>query len=141
MDQLLRFLHSWIRWGVLAVAVVAIVWMVLGLVQRRRYEKTGNTLMTIFSSLIGAQWIIGLVFVGVYGARVGFGVRHFWEHLTVMTVALAVAHGHMAWKRREIPDPVRFRNNLLVVVGTLVLVIIGILTLPSGIQWRFLNNI
>lgn len=141
MDQLLRFLHSWTRWGVLVVAVVAVVWMTLGLIQKRRYDKTGNTLMTVFSSLIGVQWIIGLLFIGVYGGQVGFGIRYFWEHLTVMTLALAAAHAHMAWKRRDIPDSTRFRNNLLVVIGTLILIVVGILTLPSGIQWRFLTSL
>ncbi len=134
-----RFLHSWTRWGVVIVAVIAVVWMLLGLVQKRAYSKNDGLLMTAFSSLIGLQWLIGVVLIIIYGSQVSFNVRYIWEHLTVMTIALAVAHAHYAYKRRALPDSTRYRNNLLVIVATFVLIFIGIALLPSGIQWRFVG--
>lgn len=135
--SLLRFAHSWTRWLVLIAAAAAVVYLIVTLLQRRGWVRPGPTLMAAFSGLIGLQWVIGLIFLVVMGAQTGFGVRHYWEHLTTMTLALVTAHGHYMLRRRQMPDARRQVIYLTLVVITLLLVIGGIIVLPEGIQWRF----
>lgn len=134
--DVLRFVHSWLRYGFLLVAVAAVVWLVVGLVQRRAFPANGTNLMRLFSTFFALQWVVGIALLLEQGSLRGFGVRHFWEHFTVMTAALVLAHAHYAWRRRELPDTTRYRNNLLVIVGVVVLVVVGILALPAGMQWQ-----
>lgn len=133
--DIVRFLHSWARWLVVIAAAAAFIIMLLGFVQRRSYAAGDRRVMTIFSSLFGVQWLLGLVLLVLLGAQTGFGVRHYWEHLVAQTAALVVAHLHLRWKKAGGTAP--FRNNLLVLVVVIALVVIGILALPAGIQWRF----
>jgi len=134
--EILRVLHSLSRWAVVLVALGVIVYMLLGLVQKKPFARLGNTLMSIFGGLVGLQWIIGIVFLLDWGGRIGFGFRHFWEHAFAMTLALVAAHGYIAWKRRDIPDADRYRNNLLAVLATFGLIFVGVLSLPEGLRWR-----
>jgi FtsH-binding integral membrane protein len=135
--QITQFLHSWTRWIFIVIAVVAIVYFVMGLVQQKPWVKQAQTFLTIFSSFIGLQWIIGLVLFLLYQIPAAFGIRHQWEHLVTMTIVLAVAHVHFSWRRRDMPDARRWRNGLLLMVGVLVLIFVGISVLPAVIQWRF----
>ncbi len=133
--EIARFLHSWARWLVVLAALAALVIMVRGLLQGRSYSASDRRIMTIFSSLFGVQWLLGLVMLLALGAQTGFGVRHYWEHLVAQTVALAVAHLHLRWKKAEGTTP--FRSNLIVLLVVIALVVVGIATLPQGMQWRF----
>ncbi|NWG15277.1 MAG: hypothetical protein HXY41_01455 [Chloroflexi bacterium] len=128
----LRHLHSLVRWLVVIVTVIVLVRLGLGLAQNAAYDTLTQRLMIAFSGLTTAQWLVGLVFLVVYGATVGFGLRHFWEHAAVMTVAVAISHMHMRFKNAE--PRIRYRNSLLIVVVVLALVIAGVALLPQG--WR-----
>jgi hypothetical protein len=134
MEEIVRFLHSWTRWLVLIAALVAVVYMLIGLVRGRSYDRATRRIMTIFSSLVGLQWIIGIVLLLLMGSLTGFGLRHYWEHLIVQTVALGVAHLHLRWKSATTTRP--YINNLVLVAAVAALIVVGILVLPQGIQWR-----
>lgn len=135
--SLLRFSHSWVRWLVLIAAIAAVVYLILALVQRRAWGKPGTTLMAVFSGLVGLQWVIGLVFLVVLGSMTDFGVRHYWEHLVTMTLALVVAHGHYMLRRRPMDDTRRHAVYSGLIVLTFAFIIGGIVVLPDGLQWRF----
>ncbi len=128
----LRHTHSLVRWLVVIAAVAAIVKLALGLVQKSSFDNLTRRIMLAFSGLITLQWLIGLVFLVVYGSVVGFGLRHFWEHLVVMTIAVGLSHMHNRFKNADAPT--RYRNTLLLVIGVLVLVFVGVALLPQG--WR-----
>jgi hypothetical protein len=134
---IIQFLHSWTRWIFLVVAIIAVVYFIMGLAQSKQWVKQGQTYLSIFSSLIGLQWILGLILFLLYQIPAAFGIRHQWEHLVTMTIVLVVAHIHHAWRRREMPDANRWRNGLLLMIGTLILIVAGIYVLPAAIQWRF----
>ncbi len=134
---LARVLHSWTRWAFVIVAVVALVIFVLGLLQRQPWSKRAHSILNAYGSLLGLQWLFGVILLVSYGSVAGFNQRHLWEHLTIQTVAMIVANVHHAWRRRELADSVRWRNGLIVIVVSLVLAIVGIVLLPVGIQWRF----
>lgn len=133
----LRLLHSWNRWLLVIVAIAAIVYFAYGLLQKRSWDKNANLLMRVFPILVDIQWALGLLFFLQTWAQQGGMVRHGWEHAFTMTIAVVVAHLSAMWKRKELPDSVRYRNNLLVVIGVLVIVFVGIMVLPQFIQWRF----
>lgn len=131
----LQFLHSWTRWLVVIIGVAAVVYYGIGLVQRRDFDALSRRLMNAFSTLIGLEWLIGLLLMLVKGGQVGIQ-RHYWEHLAVMTVAVTVANAHHGWRRRELIARTRYARNLAVIVAVFVLVFIGISLLPDSIQWR-----
>ncbi len=135
--DIVQLIHSWMRWLFVIVALVAAAYFVIGLVQRRAWDKRAQTLLTVFSSTIGLQWIVGLVLFLLHQLPAAFGIRHQWEHLVAQTVALGIAHVHFSWRRRQMPDANRWRNGLILIVGVIVLIVVGITVLPSGIQWRF----
>jgi hypothetical protein len=132
-----RVLHSWTRWAFLIVAIAALVMFILGLIQKRAWDKRANTLLNVYSSVLSLQWLFGVILLVSWGSIIGFNQRHFWEHLTVQTIAVIVANAHHGWRRRELPDAARWRNGLLVIVISLALIMVGIMLLPVDIQWRF----
>lgn len=132
-----RVLHSWTRWIFLVVAVIALVMFILGLIQKRPWNTRAMSLLNAYGSVLSLQWLFGLGLLISWGSIIGFNQRHFWEHLTVQTIAMFVANAHHGWRRRELPDATRWRNGLIAIVVSLALIIVGITLLPVDIQWRF----
>ncbi|MBZ0285787.1 MAG: hypothetical protein K8L97_33975 [Anaerolineae bacterium] len=128
----LRHTHSLVRWLVVIVTVVALIRLGMGVVQGGTYDAMTQRIMQAFAGLTSLQWLIGLIFMFVYGSYLGLIPGHVWGHLVVMTIAVALSHMHNMFKKK--PDNVRFRNSLLLVIGVVVLVIIGVALLPQG--WR-----
>ena len=138
-ENILRFIHSWNRWLILLVAVVAIIYFVWGLVTKQTWTKSSKMMLTIFGSLVGLQWLLGIIFLIRLGSLTGFGVGHYWEHLTAQTVALLTAHWYVRWHKQDLDDAVKYRRGVILVVATLVLIVLGIMVLPSATQWRFMS--
>lgn len=136
--DIFQFLHSWLRWIFLVIAVIALVYFLINWMQKKPWVKQGQTLLTMFSSTLGLQWILGLVLFLAYQIPAGFTIRHQWEHLVPQTIALIVAHMHFSWRRREMPDANRWRNGFLLIVAVLIIIVIGITVLPAARQWRFI---
>lgn len=72
--DILRFLHSGVRWLVLLVALVNLVYFALGWLQGRHYDWTARRLMSAFGGVISLQWLIGVIFLIVLGGQTGLGV-------------------------------------------------------------------
>lgn len=132
MDILLG-LHSLVRWVIVIVAVVAVVRFAL--VWREKATTNARMdrgLMSGFTGLMDTQALLGIVFLFWSGFG-GQGFPQFRiEHAVTMILAVAVGHLSMRWRNAE--DKIRARNNLLVILGALVLVFIGVSRLPQG--WR-----
>jgi hypothetical protein len=132
--SIVRYVHSIVRWVVVAITIVALVKLVAGVVQGGAFDALTQRLMMAFAMGITLQWVVGLVLLILLGSLTGFGVRHFWEHAGAMTVAVALAHMHNRWKAA--PDSTRYRASLAIVVVVLLLVFAGVALLPQG--WRVL---
>jgi hypothetical protein len=131
----LRTLHSLVRWLVIGVSLLGIVWFVLAMANRNLANaKLDRTVMLVFTSLIDTQVLLGIVFLIVVISNIGF-LRHHGEHLAIMLVALVVAHLPMRWRKSDAPRTIKARNNLLVIVAVLVLVFVGVSMLPYN-AWR-----
>lgn len=128
--QTLLMIHSLMRWLVLVVAVIAIFKFALGWLQGGAFKGMDRGLASGFSGLMDLQATLGIVYL-VWSGLAGVGFPMFRiEHGTTMIIAAVVAHLPARWKNA--PDAVRFRNTLFCVVGSLVLVLAGIATLPGG---------
>lgn len=133
LNTILREAHSGLRWLIVALTLITLVYLIYGLAARRAFDAVAYRLMLAFSGVITLQWLVGVVFFLVLGM---FNVAYQWEHAVTMTVAVGVSHLHMRWnsrRRRDQFTPVaRYRNSLIVVLAVLVLVFIGVARLPQG---------
>lgn len=129
MNNFILQLHSGIRWLVVLATLIALVWMLLGLVQKRQYDRMAQRVMTSFSGLVTLQWLIGIILFLALGA---FNITYRWEHAFTMTIAVAVSHMHRRSKNAD--DSVRYRNSLIIVAVVLIVIFIGVSLLPQG--WK-----
>jgi hypothetical protein len=127
MDTLILTLHSWVRWLVVIVTAAAFVYALYGLATRREYDKNATLIMRIFSSLIGVQWLLGLI---LFVMRGQFSNPSYIEHATTMTGVVIIAHLYLPFKKR--PSMTRYGIMLAVVVVVSVLVFVGVARLPQG---------
>ncbi len=126
MQDFLFYTHSGVRWLVVLVTVVAFVYLLYRWRTGQPYDARTHRLMTVFSSLIGVQWVLGLVLIVVMGAYTVYQI----EHAVTMTAVVAAAHLYLPFKKRG--DMGRYRASLMVIVGVVVLVYIGVARLPQG---------
>ncbi len=125
LNVILRETHAGFRWLVVLGTLVAVGWMIYGLVTNREYGQTDRRVMTVFSSLVGLQWFIGVAFLVWLWSQTGtLEVRVWWEHAFIMTLALAVAHVHFMIKKR--PDRTRYIGGLVSVFVVLGFVYVGV---------------
>ena len=126
---LLLTIHSFMRWLILVVALVAIIKFALGWWRGEKFKSMDRGLASGFSGLMDLQATLGLVFLvwsGLAGA--GFPMYRI-EHAVTMAIAAAVGHLSARWKNAE--DKIRFRNSLFIVLDVLILVFIGVMRLPA----------
>jgi hypothetical protein len=137
--DIIRFLHSWVRWLVVLSAVLSVVYFAVYWLRGRSYGTTARRLMSLFAGLISLQWLLGVILLVVLGGQTGFGIRHYWEHLTVMTLAVFAANAPNMLRRRQLTDSQRYLVNVVTIMIVIVLVVVGISLLPEPIRWRFFN--
>ena len=130
--NILLMAHSGLRWLVLLIALIAIIKFLLGWLARSPFKGMDRGLMAGYSGLLDLQSALGIIFL-LWNGFTGAGFpRYRLEHGLIMIVAAVVAHLSSRWKNAE--DAVRFRNNLFLIVASLVLVLIGIAILPGGLS-------
>lgn len=123
-------IHSGLRWVVVFVSLVALVWFVLVWLRGLRNEKTDRALMAAFSGVVDIQVLIGIIYI-VWSGLAGAGFpRYRVEHAVIMMVAVVVAHLSRRWRNAEVRT--RARNNTALIVLVLVIVFIGVSLLPQG---------
>jgi hypothetical protein len=130
--NILFMTHSGVRWLILLVAAVAIVKFAIGWLKGGEFKGMDRGLVSAFSGLMDLQALLGIVFLlwnGLAGA--GFPLYRI-EHAFVMILAATAGHLPARWKNAE--PKVRFRNSLFAVVGSLLLVLAGIVLLPGGLS-------
>lgn len=119
--------HSGLRYLVLLVALIAILWFLWGWIARRPYARPGRIVMAVFVGLLDLQVLIGLVLF--LGGRRPPGIH---GHLTWMLLAAIVLHVASALARRR-PEPAR---HVLPLAGSLLassLIAAGILAIRDSV--------
>ncbi len=127
---ILLIIHSYLRWLIVIVAVIAAVKFAMGWLRGGAFESMDRRLASGFSGLMDLQVTLGLIlFIWSGIAGVGFPASRI-EHAVTMIIAAVVSHLHTIWKNSD--DKLRFRNSLFIVLDVLVIIFIGMARLPAG---------
>jgi len=123
MDTLL-LIHSFVRWIIILVAVIIIVKFAIGWAANSLFKAMDRRLTSAFSGLMDLQVTLGLIYLIWNGIAVsGFPMYRILHGIT-MIIAAAVAH--LPSRFKNLNDKLRFQYSLFAVVGSLILVGIGI---------------
>lgn len=133
------YAHSGLRWLVVLSTLIALGFMLYSLITNRHQDGATRGIMVTFSSLIGVQWILGLVLYLIYGNMTNnFSQRPWVEHLTTMTIVLIVAHLYLPFRRR-LSDRGYYIASTVVILVVIALVWVGVAQLSGGTmtRWQF----
>lgn len=125
METFLLNLHSILRWIVVVAAVIALIKFAAGWFGKMPFKPMDRGLMAGFTGLLDLQLLLGIILLFVLGIE-----RYRIEHAVTMVIAIVLVHLARRW--RDAPDPIRFRNNFLVILAAMLLIIAGVFVLPQG---------
>lgn len=129
MAYLLLF-HSHMRWLIVLIALLALIKLAVGWLRGAKFGTLDSGLVAGFSGLMDLQATLGAVLLIWNGlAGTGFPMYRI-EHAVTMVLAAGVVHLRSRWKKAD--DQTRFRNFLLLILLSLVLVWAGVARLPGG---------
>jgi len=130
--NILLTIHSIVRWAITLVAIALIVRLVLGLVQKRAFDKSARVLLASFNGLMDVQLLLGILLLVVGYSTLGLP-RYRLEHAGMMLLAVIVSHIPAAWKK--LPDQIRTRNTLIAVIVALLIIFIAIIPIGGWFRW------
>jgi hypothetical protein len=123
MDTLLA-IHSFVRWIIILVAVIVIIKFAIGWAANSLFKAMDRGLTSAFSGLMDLQVTLGLIYLIWNGIAVSGFPMYRILHGVTMIIAAAVAH--LPSRFKNLNDKLRFQYSLLVILGSLILVFIGI---------------
>lgn len=123
----LMTIHGEVRWIVVVLAVVIIIKFAIGWLGRRNYASLDRGLLTAYTILLDINVLLGLILLFFNG---GFSGPRL-EHATTMLLAVVAGHMTAIW-RKSTDSPTKFRNQLLLVALSLLLVFFGVIRLRGG---------
>jgi hypothetical protein len=126
METFLLSIHSILRWIVVITAVIAMIKFAAGWLGKMPFRPMDRGLMAGFTGMLDLQLLLGLILLFVLGDF----VRYRLEHAGTMIIAIVLVHLARRW--RDAPDTIRFRNNFLVILAAMILIISGVFVLPQG---------
>ncbi len=129
MDTILT-IHGEIRWLVALAAVIVVVKFLAGWLGKRPYAPIDRTLLMIFTILLDINVLLGLILLFFGG---GFSGPRL-EHATTMILAVIAAHMTAMW-RNTADSSIKYRNQMLLVLLALALVIFGVFRLRGGFMF------
>jgi hypothetical protein len=137
-------LHSWLRWAVVIVGVIAVVKFLGGWLGGKKWQPQDTRLAALFPMLVDIQLLLGLLLYFVvspittgalrnFGAAMSNSVTRYFavEHVFMMLVALVVAHLGSMLPKKQTDVLAKFR---LAAILTLLALVIIFLAIP----WPFL---
>ncbi|MEO0564740.1 MAG: hypothetical protein AAF125_21725 [Chloroflexota bacterium] len=141
MTNMLYYAHSGTRWLLVAATLFALGFMIFSLVTKRDQDRVTRISMLTFSSLIGVQWIVGIVYYLAYGAQIDdYTLPWQVNHASIMTGALVVAHLYLPFRRRA-GNQTYYIASIVVIVLVIAIVLWGVGILPGGVaRWSFAPN-
>ena len=124
-------IHGLVRWLVALIAIVAIVKFAMGWLRNMPFTPADRGIMSAYTGLMDLNLLLGLILL--FGLGGGFPM-HRIEHATTMIIAVVVAHLSAIWKKSD-DSAKKFRNYLIVVVVSIVLIVMAVIRLRGG--WTF----
>ena len=129
MDTLLT-LHSHMRHLVFLLGGIATILALVTFLRKSSFAPWMKVAIKGYVYLVTVQVAIGLIHLFGRWSTSGVELRHRLEHAFVMLVMLGIAHYGMKFFRT--PSPMGPRNMFLVMLTTLILIVLGIMILPTG---------
>jgi hypothetical protein len=133
------FLHSWTRWALLLAAVLIIIQAFRGWSGSQLWDDGKAKLSAAFVHLSSLQLVLGLLLYGVFspltasamsdmGAAMRDSTLRFWavEHITMMTIAIAIAHIGSGSIRKGADDKAKHRAAAIFFTLAFVIMIASI---------------
>lgn len=127
--SLLLTIHGELRWLVALAGLIVIIKFLIGWLGKREYKPLDRTLLMVFTILLDINVLLGLIILLFGGGFSGPRLEH------AVTMLLAVIAAHMTARFRGAPDATRFRNQLLLVVLALAMVLLGVIRLRGGFMF------
>jgi hypothetical protein len=125
----LLVIHSILRWIIVMVGVIAILKFLIGWVQKSEFGGMDRALSSAFGGLIDLQVTLGLLYFLITGfGGAGFPLFRI-EHTVTMLVAATATHAPAMLKNRPWN---KFAISFFAIIGTLLLIYIGVARLPGG---------
>jgi len=125
---MLFYAHSGLRYLVLLLGVVALLYALFGLVTRRPYEPRMRTIAALFAVSLHIQVLvgIGLLFTGrFYPSLIG--------HIFLMLLAAVVAQVVPSVMRRRDPSQRKYLPHVVSIVVALGLIWSGVAAINRGL--------
>jgi hypothetical protein len=135
------FLHSWLRWAVLLLGLLALARAIAGAAGRRPWVPADEQANKFFLIALDIQIVLGLILyfflspitgaaMADFGAAMKSSGLRFWsvEHVFGVVVALILAHRGRA-RVRAITDPVRKHRVAA------VFLLLALLAIAASIPW------
>lgn len=126
MQTVTLLLHSWLRWVVILLGILALVKALVARASGRPWSPSDASAGRLYSMALDVQMLLGLLLYFVFSnllalARDDMGramanpAMRFWlvEHLTGMLIAIALAHVGSARVRKATTDAARFGRAAL----------------------------
>ncbi len=130
--EILRYLHSFVRFIVLALVLVAIIQSLVGWLGHKTYSK-GNRKLNLFAMISAhTQLLIGLVlyflspFVQFGGNTMKDATTRYWtvEHIAMMIFALVlITIGHSRSKKAVVPEDKHRAIAIFYLLAVVVIVV------------------
>ena len=125
-------IHSFVRWLVLLVAVIAVVKFAVGWLRGGEFKGIDGGLTAAYNGFIYLQAKLGLIYFFWTGFTSDGFPRFRFEHAFMMLLALIAGHLPSRWKKAD--SKTRFRNSLFAILASIGFILIGISTLPGGLS-------
>lgn len=145
------FLHSWTRWGLLIAAVLIIIQAFRGWSGSQAWDEGKGKLAAAFVHLSSLQLVLGLLLYGVFSpltttafTNMGTAMRdstlRFWavEHITMMVIAISLAHIGSGRIRKGADDKAKHRAAAIFFTLSFVIMIASI---PWGESIRLFRGL
>ena len=128
--SMLMTIHGELRWLVALVGAIVVVKFLIGWLGKRPYAAIDRTVLMIFTILLDINVLLGLILLFFNGGFTGPRL----EHATTMILAVIAAHMSALW-RNTTDSSIKYRNQMLMVLLALLLVIFGVFRLRGGFMF------
>ncbi|MEQ6119272.1 hypothetical protein [Reichenbachiella sp. MALMAid0571] len=143
------FIHSWLRWIILALFLIAIVKSFIGYTNQKEYGKGDNALAASLVGTLHLQALIGLLLYFVFspittnafGGDVSpmkdAGIR-YWavEHVFMMVVAIVVAQTGRSKAKKKSNSTDKFKTQAIFFTIAFILILSRIPWSEAGRLFR-----
>lgn len=140
------FIHSLLRWLVLAAGFWAVVRALLGLLGGKPWTAADDKAGRLFTMSMDVQLLIGLLLYGVLspitraafadmGAAMRSGELRYWavEHIAMMLIAVGLVHVGRSRSRKGTTPRARHRSAVIFFA-------LALAALAAAIPWPFSSN-